>query len=261
MIHILYVCIYIIIFFYFDVFLLNHCYPQVQSIFLFHLHISEARSLQRGGKRCLSLRGGFWTAMAIGLERNCLDTQQIRADPRNLGQKAEQKQPKIWFCVHHLDFFFGNFPWDLSNKDVGYIWLSGWIWSPVFHHWNDDRHGESSRIIPKCPNIFRFSKMVLGKYGKMMIKWSTTGFFWSFSDKPLCWKTYPYQPFVKKRTTPLDKVSVFRFFLFFRRSMFVRNKVQRDFATCWQMKSPSWHFTNFMLCLKINVGILTISMI
>jgi len=40
----------------------------------------------------------------------------------------------------------------------------------VFHHWNDDRHGESSRIIPKCPNIFRFSKMVLGKYGKMMIK-------------------------------------------------------------------------------------------
>jgi len=41
--------------------------------------------------------------------------------PGILGQKAEQKQPKIWFCVHHLDFFFGNFPWDLSNKDVGYI--------------------------------------------------------------------------------------------------------------------------------------------
>ena len=127
----MYIYIYIIIFFYFDVFFTKSLLSTGSiHFFLFHLHISEARSLQRGGKRCLSLRGGFWTAMAIGLERNCLDTQQIRADPRNLGQKAEQKQPKIWFCVHHLVFFW-EFSMGLKQQRCGLyliIWMNLITW-------------------------------------------------------------------------------------------------------------------------------------
>jgi hypothetical protein len=37
---------------------------------------------------------------------------------------------------------------------------------------------------PQMPEHFRFSKMVLGKYGKMMIKWSTTGFLGHFQTNP-----------------------------------------------------------------------------
>jgi hypothetical protein len=36
----------------------------------------------------------------------------------------------------------------------------------VFHHWNDDRHGESSWIIPKCPNISGSPKWFWENMGK-----------------------------------------------------------------------------------------------
>ena len=112
-------------------FLLNHCYPQVQSIFLFHLHISEARSLQRGGKRCLSLRGGFWTAMAIGLERNCLDTQQIRADPRNFRAESWAKTTKNMVLCPSFGFFFWEFSMGLKQQRCGLyliIWMNLITW-------------------------------------------------------------------------------------------------------------------------------------
>jgi hypothetical protein len=70
-------------------------------------------------RRLLDRNGNWFGEKLPGYPADPGRSQQIPQIPGILGQKAEQKQPKIWLCPS-----FGiswEFSWDLSNKHVGYI--------------------------------------------------------------------------------------------------------------------------------------------
>ena len=165
-------------------------------------------------RRLLDRNGNWFGEKLPGYPADPGRSQQIPADPRNFRAESWAKTTKN-MAVSIIWNFMGIFM-GLKQQTCGLyliIWMNliTWLFSITGMMIGMGNHHGSS------PNARTFQVLQNG-FGKIWEnddKMINTWFFGSFSDKPLCWKTYPYQPFVKKRTTPLDKVSVFRFFFFF----------------------------------------------
>lgn len=185
--------------------------------FLFHLHISEVDRFSEVGKDAFRFEAAFGPQWQLVWREIAWIPSRSRkipadpADPRNFRAESWAKTTKN-MAVSIIWNFMGIFM-GLKQQTCGLyliIWMNliTWLFSITGMMIGMGNHHGSS------PNARTFQVLQNG-FGKIWEnddKMINNWFFGSFSDKPLCWKTYPYQPFVKKRTTPLDKVSVFFFF-------------------------------------------------